>query len=249
VERVIRDIRSFFYTQNPKDLSDLNRLIKHWCGVRNNTPHSMTGRSPGDATFDEPLKKLPAISYPARRSDLAKVSKTGFVEVDGNRYSVPSRYSGQSVTVMLYPEKIEVIVNSHPVASHRRSFAKKQTIEHPTHRTDLLEITPAYKEKRIYLLMTRMDADITRFIYSAEQDGHDPVKAAYTLFRLLLQFKKPCLLSAVREALAQKTTRPDVVAAILAKPVSSPACPVSPQNGNLLAITYEERSLACYDPT
>jgi hypothetical protein len=51
---------------------------------------------------------------------------------------------------MLYPEKIEVIVNSHPVASHRRSFAKKQTIEHPTHRTDLLEITPAYKEKRIY---------------------------------------------------------------------------------------------------
>ena len=115
--------------------------------------------------------------------------------------------------------------------------------------TDLLEITPAYKEKRIYLLMTRMDADITRFIHSAERDGHDPVKAAYTLFRLLLQFRKPCLLSAVREALAQKTTRPDVVAAILAKPVSSPACPVSPQNGNLLAITYEERSLASYDPT
>jgi transposase len=249
VERVIRDIRSFLYTQNPKDLSDLNRMVKHWCGVRNNTPHSMTGRSPGDATFDEPLKKLPAISYPARRSDVAKVSKTGFVEVDGNRYSVPSRYSGQSVTVMLYPEKIEVIVNSHPVASHRRSFAKKQTIEHPTHRTDLLEITPAYKEKRIYLLMTRMDADITRFIHSAERDGHDPVKAAYTLFRLLLQFRKPCLLSAVREALAQKTTRPDVVAAILARPVSSPACPVTPQNGNLLAITYEERSLACYDPS
>jgi hypothetical protein len=75
------------------------------------------------------------------------------------------------------------------------------------------------------------------------------VKAACTLFRLLLQFRKPCLLSAVREAIAQKTTRPDVVAAILARPVSSPACPVSPQNGNLLAITYEERSLACYDPT
>ena len=249
VERVIRDIRSFLYDKAPSDLPDLNRLVKHWCGVRNNTPHSMTGRSPGDATFDEPLKKLPAISYPARRSDVAKVSKTGFVEVDGNRYSVPSRYSGKSVTVMLYPEKIEVIVNSHPVASHRRSFAKKQAIEHPTHRTDLLETTPAYKEKRIYLLMTRMDADITRFIHSAERDGHDPVKAAYTLFRLLLQFRKPCLLSAVREALAQKTTRPDVVAAILAKPVSSPACPVSPQNGNLLAITYEERSLACYDPT
>jgi hypothetical protein len=110
----------------------------------------------------------------------------------------------------------------------------------------LLKITPAYRKKRIYQLMIRMEADITRFINSAERDGHDPVKAAYyTLFRLLLQFKKPCLLSAVREALIQKTTRPDMVAAILAKPVSSPACPVTPQNGSLLAIT----SLACYDPS
>lgn len=248
VERVIRDIRSFLYTQNPKDLADLNLLIKQWCGVRNNTPHSMTGRAPGDATFDEPLKKLPAICYPARRSDVAKVSKTGFIEVDGNRYSVPSRYSGTSVTVMLYPEKIEVIVNSHQVATHRRCFAKKQTIEHPTHRTDLLMMTPAYKEKRIYQLMTRMDADIARFIQNAERDGHDPVKAAYTLFRLLLQFKKHCLFSAVREALAQKATRPDLVAAILAKPVSSPACPVTPRSGELLAISYEERNLTCYDP-
>jgi hypothetical protein len=209
----------------------------------------MTGRSPGDAAFDEPLKKLPAIGYPARRTTISKVSKTGFVEVDGNRYSVPSRYCGQSVTVALYPAVIEVIVNSHPVAAHRRSFVGKQTIEHPTHRTDLLEITPAYKEKRIFLLMTRMDADIARFLHNAENDGHDPAKAAYTLFRLLLQFRKPSLLSAVREALAQKVSRPDLVAAMLARPVSSPACPVTPRSGELLAISYEERSLTCYDPT
>jgi len=171
------------------------------------------------------------------------------VEVDGNRYSVPSRYCSQCVTVAFHPEKIEVIVNSHPVATHRRCFDKKQTIEHPTHRTDLLKLTPAYKEKRIYLLMTRMDADIDRFIRNTEHDGHDPVKAARTLFNLLRQFKKPCLLSAVREALAQKVTRPDLVAAILAKPLSSQACPVTPRNGELLALSYQERSLACYDPT
>lgn len=249
VERVIRDIRSFLYDKTPADLAELNRLVKPWCGVRNHTPHSMTGKSPGDAIFDEPLKKLPAIGYPARRSAVAKVSKTGFIEVDGNRYSVPSRYSGRGVTVLLYAETIDVIVDSHPVATHRRAFAKKQTFEHPAHRIDLLQITPAYKEKRIYSLMTRMDTDLARFIESAEQDGHDPVKTAGTLFRLLLTFKKPCLLSAVREALAHKVTRPDLVAAILAKPVSSPACPVTPRSGALLTITYEERSLACYDPT
>ena len=190
-----------------------------------------------------------AIPYPARRCDTATVTKTGFVEVDGNRYSVPSRYCGQCVTVAFYPEKIEVIVNSHPVATHRRCCDKRQTIEHPTHRTDLFKLTPAYKEKRIYLLMTKMDADIDHFIRNAEHDGHDPVKAARMLYNLLRQFKKPCLLSAIREALAQKVTRPDLVAAILAKPLSSPACPVTPRNGELLTLAYEERSLACYDPT
>lgn len=249
VERVIRDVRSFLYTQNPKDLDDLNRLVDRWCRTRNNTPHSMTGRSPSDASFDEPLKPLPAIGYPAKRVVVATVTKTGFVEVETNRYSVPSRYSGQSVTVAIYPEKIEVIVNSHPVATHRRSFGKKQTIEHPTHRTDLLDITPAYKEKRIFLLMTRMNADIARFIQDGERDGVDPLKTAHALFRLLVKFGKPCLLSAVREALVQKAIRPDVVAAILARPVSPAVCPVTPQSADLLAISYAERSLADYDPT
>lgn len=249
VERVIRDIRSFLYDKTPVDLADLNRLTRQWLELRNSALHSMTGRSPKELLRDEPLRKLPNIGYPARRCDTATVTKTGFIEVDGNRYSVPSRYCGQCVTVAFYPEKIEVIANSHPVATHRRCFDKKQTVEHPTHRTDLLKLTPAYKEKRIYLLMTRMDADINRFIRNAERDGQDPVKAARILFNLLRQFRKPCLLSAVREALSQNLTRPDLVAAILAKPLSSPACPVTPQNGNLLAITYEERSLACYDPT
>ncbi|MBC7963186.1 MAG: hypothetical protein H7Y05_09610 [Steroidobacteraceae bacterium] len=71
---------------------------------------------------------------------------------------------------------------------------------------------------------------------------------AHILFRLLIQSGKACLLSAVREAMNQKAVRPDVVTAILAKPTSSPACPVTPHNGSLLAISYEERSLTCYDP-
>lgn len=249
VERSIRDIRAFLYDKTPADLAEVNRLLKQWCALRNNTPHRITGRRPGDAVFDEPLKKLPEIGYPARRSDVAKVSKTGFVEVDGNRYSVPSRYCGQGVTVMFYPEKIEVIVDSHPVATHRRCFAKKQTIENPAHRSDLLQITPAYKEKRISLLMTGMDADLARFIQAAEQDGHDPLQTAGILFRLLLTFKKPCLLSAVREALAQKICRPELVAAILTRPLSSPACPVTPRSAELLTISYQQRSLDCYDPT
>ena len=249
VERVIRDIRSFLYPQNPKDLDDLNRLVDQWCRVRNNTPHSMTGRSPSDASLDEPLKPLPAVGYPVKRIVVSSVSKTGFVEVETNRYSAPSRYSGHSVTVAIYPEKIEVIVNSHPVATHRRSFEKKKIIEHPTHRTDLLTITQAYKQKRILILMTRMNADIAHFIQKGEQDGLDSMKTAYVLFRLLVKFGKSCLLSAVREALIQKAVRPDLVAAILARPVSPPPCPVTPHNGELLTIVYEERSLADYDPT
>jgi hypothetical protein len=94
-----------------------------------------------------------------------------------------------------------------------------------------------------------MDADIERFVAIAAEDGHVAFTSTHILFRLLVQFGKPCLLSAVREALSQKITRPDLVAAMLARPVSPVACPVTPHNGTLMTISYEERSLACYDPT
>ena len=38
--------------------------------------------------------------------------------------------------------------------------------------------------------MTRMNADIARFIQNGERDGHDAVKTAHALFRLLVRFGK-----------------------------------------------------------
>lgn len=92
VERVIRDIRSFLYTQHPKDLADqsfgrsvakdshqyaaqYDRQIAVGCFIR------------------RAAEKLPAIAHHAKRVVVTFASKTGFVEVDSNRYSVPSRYT------------------------------------------------------------------------------------------------------------------------------------------------------------
>ena len=64
-------------------------------------------------------------------------------------------------------------------------FKKKTKIETPSHREKLLEITPHFKQQRIYQLMKAMDQSIEQFLKYAEEEGQDPLAIAYGLFKLL----------------------------------------------------------------
>jgi hypothetical protein len=51
---------------------------------------------------------------------LARVSSTCLVSVQRNRYSVPCDLVGQTVSVRLYPQRVDIIAGDTPVASHER---------------------------------------------------------------------------------------------------------------------------------
>lgn len=243
VERVIRDIRSFLAIESFSTLQELNQLMDRWCRQRNAMVHRTTGRPPSDMVLEERLKVLPAIAYLPRRAITAAVSRTGFVEFETNRYSVPSRFSGQTCVILATAEQIEVVIGTSPVATHPRSFGIRQKQELPTHRQDLLKVTPLYRQQRILQLMTRMDPAVAKVL----ECSSDTLAGAHALFRLLVRHRKPMFLSAVREAILQKVFRIDYIANLLEKPLSPAPCPVTPQDGALLQITYEERRLDAYD--
>jgi len=198
VERVIRDIRVFLSGNTFSDIHELNRMLDRWRRERNETVHRSTGKPPKEALLEEKLRPLPAIHYRAYRAVTASISKTGFVELDTNRYSVPARYSGSPGTILAYPEHIEVVVNNQKVATHKRCFLTKQKIEEPVHRQKILDITPHYKRQRIYQLMRNLDQDVIRFIDALHKEGEDPLEVAYRLFKMLLVSSRPMLLSAIR---------------------------------------------------
>ena len=81
---------------------------------------------------EEKLKALPHVSYKAYRMQTGIVSPTGFISFETNRYSVPSRYSHQPVSMMIYPRHIEIVIQNRPIATHQRSFLKNRKSRTPS---------------------------------------------------------------------------------------------------------------------
>jgi transposase len=247
VERVIRDIKDFLRITPCQDRTEVNLKVSAWRLERNQRVHRSTEKRPIDLLKEEKLIPLPQISYSPHQLILAQVSKTGFVEFDTNRYSVPSPFSEAPCELLLYPDQVEIWVKGKRIASHPRSFDRKQKIEHPTHRERLLQITPHFKAKRIYQLMNRMDKNVTSFLDEAEAEGQDPMDVAYELFKLLTQTSKAVFLSAIREANGLKVYKVKYLQSLLQPSHHRPDQPVHPQNHQLLTITYAGRSLKDYD--
>jgi hypothetical protein len=89
-------------------------------------------------------------------------------------------------------------------------------------------------------------AESHHFLKRAQDEGEDPLAAAYELFRLLRNTSKHTLLSVVREANKLGTFRAAYITSRL-QPPGTKDHPVYPQDNNLLNITYERSDLAKYD--
>ena len=247
VERVIRDIKDLLRVTPCQDLNEVNRKVSVWRQERNQRIHRSTDKKPIDLVKEEKLIALPQIPYSPRQLILTQVSKTGFIEFETNRYSAPSSFSGVPCELLAHPDQVEIWVKDKRVALHPRSFDRKQKIEHPTHREKLLRITPHFKAKRIYQLMSRMDRSVTSFLSEAEAEGQDPIEVAHELFKLLIQTSKAVFLSALREANGLKIYKVKYLQSLLQLSHHRADQPVHPQNPHLLTITYAGRSLKDYD--
>ena len=73
---------------------------------------------------------------------LGRVSSTGLVSFERNRYSVPCELVGQMVSVRIYPERIDLVAHDAVVASHARCFDRSQTRYDWQHYVPLLERKP-----------------------------------------------------------------------------------------------------------
>jgi len=247
IERALRDLRDFLRVHTFGDLKELNREASLWRIERNQKIHRSTQKTPIEALKEEKLKALPAIPYRPYRVVLASVSKTGFVEFETNRYSVPSSYAERSCEIFAYPDHLDVRAKGNRVAFHRRSFGRKEKIEDPSHREMLLRMTPQFKSQRIYQLMDQMDPALHHFLLEAGQEGQNPLDIAHEFFKLLKHVSKAMLLSAVREANRIGTFKIRYVQSLLQVPQPQPPNPVFPQESRLLDIDYERRNLKDYD--
>ena len=134
-DRKARIERPFSYIENNflagrefTDLDDLNAQARAWCIERANAkPKRSLGMSPEAAyVLEKPhLQPLPAHRPPIYEAFERVVDVIGFVSLDTNRYSVPERLVGQTVTVYKHPREVRVFHRRQCVATHPRLLEQR----------------------------------------------------------------------------------------------------------------------------
>ncbi|WP_353739418.1 IS21 family transposase [Accumulibacter sp.] len=122
------------------DFADLNQQARAWCEkVANAKPKRVLGMAPSAAYAMERscLQPLPAVLPPVYQVAERVVDLYGFVSIETNRYSVPERWVGKTLTVYLYASELRICAREQLVAIHPRLIGVRDAKQklpghHPT---------------------------------------------------------------------------------------------------------------------
>lgn len=88
------------------------------------------------------LLKLPDIEFSNIQTYSGKANKYSTINIDKNRYSVPTDYALCKVRAVLYVDNIKIYYNNRKVASHQRLFNVNQWSLDPSHYLKLIQQRP-----------------------------------------------------------------------------------------------------------
>lgn len=121
-------------------LEELNEKILVECLAYGS--HTIDGREQNVETLyeeeKEHLLKMPEFVYSNIQIREGRADKYATVMVDKNRYSVPWRYVGQQLKIILYVDKVEIFSGSKKLAMHERLFANNKWSLIPDHYLELI---------------------------------------------------------------------------------------------------------------
>jgi transposase len=127
---------------SPPNLAALNTAARRWLDtVANVRLHRETRQEPRAlfAAADQPaLLPLPAEPADTSVTRTVRVSKRCRVTFDTNRYSVPSLYASQQLTLKAFAGRLCFYHAHNLIASHPRSYERHQDFVDPDHLQELL---------------------------------------------------------------------------------------------------------------
>jgi transposase len=142
-ERMVGYIKGHFFQRyrSFESLEHMNQLAEHWLSeeadlrVHGTVKEVVAERFRREAPH---LKPLPAVRYDTSYRERRWVSWDGYIDVRGNRYSVPDRWRGALVTLRLSLEGIlSVYAEEVKVAEHRLRPVREGWVTIPEHHEEL----------------------------------------------------------------------------------------------------------------
>ena len=102
--------------------------------------HGETHRKPIDLFVQEKLRLRPLPVMPYDCAVVRPISANGCCQVvfEANRYSVPHLYASQKLTLKLYPDQLLLFHHEKLIATHPRSYDRRQRVSNPDHTKELV---------------------------------------------------------------------------------------------------------------
>ena len=128
VESGIKYVKNnFFAGREFQDHDDMVSQLSSWLDIVNNRLHGTTKARPVDLFNDaekEALIKLPTLDFDMSTWSSRKVAKDCHITFDNNYYSVPSKYVGMTVDLLVNNEVVKIYYDNEQIAFHARSISK-----------------------------------------------------------------------------------------------------------------------------
>jgi len=125
----------------PPGLAAMNTASRQWLGsIANARIHGETHQVPSElfAVEKPALRPLPDVAADTSVTRLVRVTNRCRIALDTNRYSVPSIYASQRLTLKVFGDRLCLYHAHNMVATHPRSYERHSDFENPDHVKDLL---------------------------------------------------------------------------------------------------------------
>jgi len=251
IENTVKYLRhNFWPLRSFTDLSDVQRQVEQWLDtVANVRIHQTTGERPKDRFRKVALRVLPELLPDLRETCQVLVHTDFAVRFDGNTYTTPPWCIGKNLTLKADKTTVTIYHHQNPVATHHRSWKRKERIEIPSHQEQVKKMKKnLWQDKQIaaFLSLGQDARDFLEALASARQ----PIKKNVSrLLCLKDEYGTPSLIQAIKKALDHKAYGADYVENILYQEMTpkSHHQPVKLKDQDLNHIRLTEPSLAEYD--
>lgn len=143
-ERMVGYVKHHFFQRyrSFESYTHLNQLLEHWLNTYASQRVLRQFRQSPAQRFEEErsrLQPLPPTDFDTRYYDIRHVGWDAYIDVRGNRYSVPADCCGQQVTIRISLDQVLTVydVNGQAVASHRLTDPRQGWQATPQHHQPL----------------------------------------------------------------------------------------------------------------
>lgn len=136
------------------DFSAINPAGRIWLEETANVrQHGSTQKQPSELFKEErpAMNPLPVMPYDTSVTKTARVNNQFRVSFDGNKYSVPSQYSGYLLSLKAFTDRICLYHDNNLIAQHIRSYDRNKDIENPDHSKELMQQRKSAREQRLLM--------------------------------------------------------------------------------------------------